>query len=176
MPLAHALLGGSLVAALHTQPRQRRFWWSLFVGAVFANAADFDFLLVFALHSKAWHRGFTHSLVFALLIYLLIAVGLGRRRWKEALAFGLAFASHGVLDNVTSKVGGGVELFWPFASDRLILGWQGLSEVPSKMTTVEILQALALELALFAPPLIALLVWRRARAQRETAVEVGHVR
>ena len=174
MPLAHGLLGAGLVVALHPRPLTRRFGLPffidpVFIGMVLANSADFDFLLVFTLHSKAWHRGFTHSLVFALFIVALFLLLLGRRRLAEALAYGLAYASHVLLDYGTSRVSDGVELLWPFTRERMKLGWHGLSEEPSKLTAAEILAALALELALFAPLLLGALLWRRARAKRARA-------
>ena len=166
LPTAHGLLGAGLVAALHPRPVSGRRAVPLLVGALLANAADLDFVLVFALGSKAWHRGFTHSLAFALAVTLALALSLGKRRLREAVAYGLAFASHGVLDFLTAKDGGGVELLWPFAGERLRLGWWGLSEVPSRLPPAGVLRALVIEIALFAPPLLAVLVLRRAAAKR----------
>ena len=166
LPVAHGLLGASIVAALHRQPWLNRHPIPLLVGALLANAADLDFLVVFALHSKAWHRGFSHSIMFGLFACVFSALLLGKRQLKEATAYGLAFASHGVLDYATSKHGGGVELLWPFSGERLILGWWGLSEVPSRLTRVEILESLAVESALFTPLLVAVVLLRRALAKR----------
>ena len=166
LPVAHGLLGAGLVAALHARPASGRRAVPLLVGALLANAADLDFVLVLALGSRAWHRGFTHSLAFALVVTLMLALSLGARRLRDALTYGLAFASHGVLDFLTAKEGGGVELFWPFAGERLRLGWWGLSEVPSRLPPAGVLRALALEVALFAPPLLAVLLLRKAAAKR----------
>lgn len=126
----------------------------LVTGALLANAADFDFALVFVLHSKAWHRGFSHSIMFALVVGLAFVLLLGRRRIREAFACGAGFASHSVLDYVTTKEGGGVELLWPFSSERLVFGWAGLSELPSRMAPTEIAASLVLELMLFTPLLL----------------------
>lgn len=164
LPIAHGLVGASLVAAVLPRTSARRYALSLAAGAVLANAADLDFGLVFALHSRAWHRGFTHSLAFALVVGLVLLASLGRRRAAQAVAYALAFASHALLDFSTTKFGGGVELLWPFSADRLALGWRGLSELPSRLPPAEILRALCLEFALFAPPLIILLLLRRRAA------------
>ena len=166
LPVAHGLLGASVTAALHPHPAPDRDYRPLLVGALLANAADLDFLLVFALHSKAWHRGFSHSIVFALFVCVFSAVLLGKPRLRAAVAYGLAFASHGVLDYLTTKEGGGVELMWPFSGERLIFGWRGLSETPSRLTRVEILEAVAVEFALFTPLLLGALLLRRALARR----------
>jgi inner membrane protein len=161
LPIAHALVGASLAAALHTRPDSLRYRVALISGAILANAPDLDFVLVFTLHSRAWHRGFTHSLVFAGFVCLLFVVTLGKRNLRDALAYGLAFASHGLLDFLTTKAGGGVELFWPFSAERLLLGWAGLSELPSKLPPFTILKWLSVEFAIFAPVLLAVLFWRR---------------
>jgi membrane-bound metal-dependent hydrolase YbcI (DUF457 family) len=159
LPVAHGLLGASIVAALGRTPAERSFK-ALVAGALLANAADLDFALAFALHSRAWHRGFSHSIAFSLVVCLVLVLALGRRRVMEAVAYGLAYASHGILDYLTTKEGGGVELLWPFSSERLVFGWMGLSELPSRMPAVEVVKSLVLEFALFAP-LLALTVGLR---------------
>jgi len=168
LPIAHALVGASLAAAIHTgQPCSLRYRVALISGALLANAPDLDFFLVFTLHSKAWHRGFTHSLVFAGLVCLLFILTLGRRRLRDGLAYGLAFASHGIVDFLTTKAGGGVELFWPFSAERLALGWVGLSELPSRLPPLDVLKWLLVEFCLFAPVLLAVL-FRRHMVERRT--------
>jgi membrane-bound metal-dependent hydrolase YbcI (DUF457 family) len=143
------------------------------LGAFLANAADFDFLLVFTLGSRAWHRGFSHSLIFASIVCLVFMLLIGRNRLREAISYGLAFASHSILDYVTTKEGGGVELLWPFSSERLGLEWIGLSELPSKLSAMEIIRALIVEFLIFAP-LLALIVglskYARGRSTRESAI------
>lgn len=174
LPIAHALVGASLAAAVHTQPRSLRYRVALISGAILANAPDLDFFLVFALHNRAWHRGFTHSLVFAGLVCLFFVLILGRRRLRDALAYGLAFASHGILDFLTTKAGGGVELFWPFSAERLLLGWAGLSELPSRLPPLTIFKWLLVELAIFAPIFLLVLFWRRTVERRaETTAPAG---
>jgi inner membrane protein len=164
MPVAHSLVGASLVAAVLPRAGRARYWVWLAAGAVLANAADFDFFLVIVFRSRAWHRGFTHSLVFALAVFLCLLLALGRRRAREAAAFGLAYASHVLLDFATTKNGGGLELFWPFSTDRLGLRWWGLSELPSRLPPADILKCLSLEFVLFAPPLLLLILLRRGQA------------
>ena len=161
LPVAHALVGASVVAAMERGWTSRRTCLHMLLAALLANAADLDFLLVYAQGSKTWHRAFTHSLVFSLFIFVLLALWLGRQRLKTAAAFGIAFGSHAVLDFVTTKEGSGIELFWPFSEKRVMLGWWGLSEWPSRMTASQITQALAFEFALFAPVLLTIMFLRR---------------
>jgi membrane-bound metal-dependent hydrolase YbcI (DUF457 family) len=166
LPAAHGLLGASIVAAVHPQPT-KRYFMPLLVGAFLANAADLDFFLVFTFHSRAWHRGFSHSITLALFVCLISVLSLGKRHIREAIAYGLAFTSHGILDYMTTKEGGGVELLWPFSSDRLVLGWVGLSELPSSLPALQIVKSLVMEFALFTPLLILMIglrkyVWKEA--------------
>jgi membrane-bound metal-dependent hydrolase YbcI (DUF457 family) len=161
MPVAHSLVGAGLVAAVLPRAGRARYWVWLAAGAVLANAADLDLLLVVLFRSRAWHRGFTHSLAFALVVFACLLVAFGRVRAREAAAFGLAYASHVLLDFATTMQGGGLELFWPFSTDRLGLRWWGLSELPSSLPAAEILKALSLEFVLFAPPLLFLILLRR---------------
>lgn len=172
LPVAHSLFGASLVAAVLPRAGRARYWAALAAGAVLANAADLDFILVFAFRSRAWHRGFTHSLAFALVVFVCLLLALGWRRAREAAAFGLAYASHVVLDFATTKAGGGLELLWPFAADRLGLRWWGLSELPSRLPVAEILKYLSLEFVLFAPPLFFLILLRRGIFRRASAAGV----
>lgn len=165
LPVAHGLLGACIVAALHEKPTRIRYSLSLLAGALLANAADLDFLLVAVLQSKSWHRGFTHSILFSLMMCLLFLFVLRNARIRNALGYGLAFASHGLLDYLTTKNGSGVELLWPFSTARLKLGWSGLSEVPSRLAWIEILQTLALETAIFSVLFIAILLVRSLLAK-----------
>ena len=166
LPVAHGLLGASLVAAVLPRERTRRYALSLAAGAFLANAADLDFGLVFALHSRGWHRGFTHSLAFALAVGLAFFVALGRARAAKAAAYGLAYASHAALDFATTKFGGGLELLWPFTAERFALGRLGLSEIPSRVPPAGIVRYLVVEFVIFAPPLLALLLWRKKRSRQ----------
>jgi inner membrane protein len=168
-PVAHSLVGASLVAALVPRAGRARYWVLLAAGAVVANAADLDFLLVFVFRSRAWHRGFTHSLVFALAVLVCLLLALGRRRAREAAGLGLAYVSHVLLDFATTKETGGLELLWPFSLDRLGLRWWGLSEMPSRLPPAEILKSLSLEFVLFAPPLLLLILLRRGVFRRAAA-------
>jgi membrane-bound metal-dependent hydrolase YbcI (DUF457 family) len=156
LPIAHSLFGASLVAAVHPEPK-KRYFVPLLTGAFLANAPDFDFLLVFLLGSREWHRGFTHSILFAFALYVVFLWFYGRKRLREATAYALAYTSHCFLDFITTKNGGGVELLFPFSSERFFSGWIGLSEGPSKMMFGEILKALSLEFAIFFPILLSML-------------------
>jgi hypothetical protein len=77
----------------------------------------------------------------------------------------LALLSHGLLDFTTTRAGGGVELLWPFTSERFKLGLIGLSEFGLKHQTrleslMEMLKGCALELLIFGPVFLAILLFR----------------
>jgi len=160
LPVAHGLLGASIIAAVHPRPTNRYFL-PLVTGALLANAADFDFLPAILFHSKTWHRGFSHSITLAVFVCLIFVVCLGWQHITQAVAYGLAFASHGILDYVTTKEGGGVALLWPFSSARIGLGWVGLSELPSRLPALGIVKALAVEFLLFTPLLLLVICSRK---------------
>lgn len=162
LPFAHGLLGASIVAAIHPKPFDK-YYFPVILGGFLANAADFDFALVFLLHSKEFHRGFTHSIFFAVLVISIFLLILGWKKHREAVAYGLAFASHFILDFVTTKIGGGLELYFPVSKERFGLGIFGLSEVPSKMTIFEIFQTIGLELSIFAPILVLIFFLKRKK-------------
>ena len=155
----------SLVTALHPRPFARR-GLPLYVGAALANAPDLDFLSSIATHTRVWHRGFTHSLVFAFAVALCLLICLGWRRRREAITYGLAFASHGPLDFATTKIGAGVELLWPFTNEKYGLRVWSLSELPSLAPSLVMLRFLAVESAIFLP-LFLLIYFLRRRASDE---------
>ncbi len=163
LPIAHGLLGASIVAAIHPAPT-RRFYLPLLIGAVAANAADFDFALSLLTGSKGWHRGLTHSLFFALLVILITLVSRGESLFRGSLAYGLAYTSHFLLDFATTKQGDGVEFLFPLTDERFGLRLCGLSELPSKLSPIEILGSLGLEFLIFAPVFLTILWIRFASA------------
>ena len=73
-------------------------------------------------YSSIWgHRGWTHSLAFAVVFGALVAWLFYRQDkdwWKMALWFILATASHPLLDMLTTG-GMGCALWWPLSEERL---------------------------------------------------------
>ena len=87
---------------------------------------DFDLLLVwmFDVSMSVYHRTFTHSLLFVLLVAALWLAARPKR--LQTVSFGLVFlvvASHGFLDMLCTAdaTDHGVMLFWPLTEHRL--GW-----------------------------------------------------
>lgn len=116
------------------------------------------------------HRGFTHSLLFAFVVPLLVA-WLGHKRFKASLAHCWAFLtvsllSHSLLDSITTG-GKGVGWLWPWSDERFFAPWQVIKVAPfalSRYTTPYGHQVILSELMWVWLPgvvVMGLLWWRR---------------
>lgn len=159
-PVSHALVGASVVAAIHPQPA-KRYFLPIFIGGFLSIIPDFDFLLVLIFGSYELHRGFTHSLLLAFIVTAVFVLSFGKQRIREALAYGLAFASHSILDYMTTKDGDAVALLSPFSDERFCFGQWGFSESPEWYLPMEIISSVAQEFIIFAPPLLLILILRK---------------
>ncbi|WP_262694227.1 metal-dependent hydrolase [Kordiimonas aquimaris] len=78
------------------------------------------------------HRGFTHSITFALLCGLATAVFAEQLNTSKKTAFILVFIStisHGLLDSLTNG-GLGIAFFWPLDNARYFLPWHPIEVSP----------------------------------------------
>ena len=83
------------------------------------------------------HRGFTHSIVFALVVGAAAALLCGPLQATPLAAFAVVFlaaASHGVLDAMTTG-GLGVAFFSPFSNRRYFLPWRAIVVSPIGVTS-----------------------------------------
>ena len=84
-------------------------------------------------YGSQWgHRGFTHSLVFALCLASLLTFFHRQLQSKPWAVFWLCFvscASHAFLDAMTNG-GLGVALYWPFSSGRIFLPFRPIQVSP----------------------------------------------
>lgn len=117
LPIAHGLIGASIVALALRDASPLRNWKPLLFGAAIAASPDLDYFL-----QTSSHRGITHSLIFAAFVSLA-CFGIWRKS-NLRLAIGCAVAafSHGLLDYATTKAMPGVELLWPLSRRRFGLG------------------------------------------------------
>jgi len=111
----------------------------LAAGVVASMLPDLDVLAFhFGLpYSDPWsHRGFSHSLFFAL---VLAAVGTGFARslaatpWKTFWFLFIATASHGILDAFTNG-GLGIALLWPFSDERFFAPLRPVEVAPLSLS------------------------------------------
>ncbi|MGH8109698.1 MAG: metal-dependent hydrolase [Arenimonas sp.] len=91
-----------------------------------ADVIGFKFGIEYA--SQFGHRGFTHSICFALILGLLAMFAHKKLDCSRLAAFafvGACAASHGLLDMLTDG-GLGIALFWPFDNTRYFFPWTGI--------------------------------------------------
>src|SRR5690349_12564603 len=166
LPIAHSLIGASVVTLSGPQRPLKEDWRLILFGAFLAISPDFDFFFIWVLHvGRGWHRTISHSIFFALLFTLLMLLVTGFSRLRMALACGAALMSHGILDYLCTRDGGGVGLFWPFSNERLKFGVFDISDLPHGITLTELVKDGLIELMIFAPILLAALMMRKYLAQ-----------
>jgi membrane-bound metal-dependent hydrolase YbcI (DUF457 family) len=154
LPIAHGLIGASIVAAMLPDASPLRNRKPLLFGAAVASCPDLDYFF-----GTSSHRGITHSIIFAAILSLVCFAF-----WKAAnirAAIGLAGAafSHALLDFATTKTMPGVELLWPFSTRRFGLGlvdYYRLTGVDPvfflyKDVLVDLLKMALIELVIFLP-------------------------
>ena len=158
LPVAHSLLGATLANSFlpADNPNRMRV---LLLCALVSIAPDFDFLpiILFDL-DRTFHRGFSHSPFFAILVGSTIFLIVGRRRWPEAILYTCAMLSHGLLDAITAVKGQGVALLWPLSDDRFKLSAIPLFEISYSTPIRSVFAKLAVEMVIF-----GILFWSTAR-------------
>jgi inner membrane protein len=103
-------------------------------GIIASMLPDADVILfrLGATYDTAWsHRGFSHSLAFAIFLGLIAAIAL-RRVARPLVAFGfvaIAAASHGLLDMMTNG-GHGIAILWPVTDQRYFFDWRPIRVAP----------------------------------------------
>ena len=165
LPLAHALVGGSISVALWPARMRAGVRRAMGVGALLAVCPDADYLLG-RLHvlGWGWHHGFTHSVAFAVIVGAAASWALGLRGWRGALACVLPVLSHPLLDYLITE-SPGVALWWPVTAQRYKLGIDELSyyhliEAPRR--ALALAKLCAVEVLVFGPMLaFAVLASRR---------------
>lgn len=170
LPIAHGLLGASVVEALRpsSRPRSAKL---LLLGALLAISPDFDYALNWLrIAWGGWHHGFTHSIPFALVLGLvLIAIF---RDWhvRSYLVFTLAYVSHALLDFMFTE-SRGIALWWPFTNYRYKARLPGpidyaWNDASLSAMLVDLLKLCLMELVIFGPILLAV-IWIRSAFTRE---------
>jgi inner membrane protein len=145
-PIAHSLMG-CVIARSSSRPYFEKPWQLAIFCAALANLPDSDYFFGIVQDApNLYHRQFTHSLGFAVLIGL--ACGLffkirGRRFWPMFYLAGLSCFSHVVLDffgNDTSSPLGVIAL-WPVSSEYFMSPVTIFSNLVKGDTLVELIKA-----------------------------------
>jgi membrane-bound metal-dependent hydrolase YbcI (DUF457 family) len=116
-PLGHSAIGLATYHTIDTSPRGSSRWKVLAFIVVLANLPDVDTIagLVLAGNGDLYHRGPTHSLVFAFLAGYLASHAWRLGRFIPRLRFSLCFLivfSHVIADMTLTE--SPVSLLWPF--------------------------------------------------------------
>lgn len=137
--ITHSFVGAAMSATyvLTVEPMPKRFWILSAVLAALPDADALGFKLGVPYESFFGHRGFSHSLIFALVLGLLTVVIFFRRTaplfsrkwWLLVGYFFLVTASHAVLDAMTTG-GLGVALLSPFDLSRIFFPWRPIKVSP----------------------------------------------
>jgi membrane-bound metal-dependent hydrolase YbcI (DUF457 family) len=161
LPIAHGLLGAAIVTAMLPDGcAPARNWKPLLLGAALASAPDLDYFL-----KTSQHRGFTHSIIFALIVGCACFAVRGATNIRLTIAYAAAALSHCLLDFATTKAMPGVELFWPITTRRFGLGiidyyrLTGVDPVHflSQDVSADLLKMAELELLIFVPVFLLVL-------------------
>jgi membrane-bound metal-dependent hydrolase YbcI (DUF457 family) len=176
-PLGHSLAGLAIQFA-STGTRVRRTWPSTLLLIALANIPDIDFLPGYAIgRPAAYHWGPTHSFTAAVLVGGIAGLVLGAKNGRYLVSSILttsAYASHIMLDLLfgqTRSPSLGLQVFWPFSTERFLLPWHVFRMAPisinaSPITTlfsVEMLPVIARELIVMLP--VVFLSWVLARTR-----------
>ena len=173
LPIAHGLLGATVVVAL----RRSSEWRSpkmLLLGAFLAISPDFDYALNWLrIDWGGWHHGFTHSIPFALVVGFVVIAIFRDWRVRSYLVFTGAYVSHTLLDLMFTE-SRGVALWWPFTNYRYKLRLPGPIEYSWSHATVldtllDVLKICLAELLIFGPILLLVIRIRYRSAQRLSA-------
>ena len=149
-----ATLGHIAAGMAAARAHEGRFSWKAAVAfSTFSFVPDLDVIAFrFGIpYSSQWgHRGFTHSIAFALAMGL--AGWLLTRSRKSALALLIVVVSHPLLDMLTDG-GLGVALFWPLTNERYFFPWTPLPVAPigKGMASARGLYVMVVEAAAFLP-------------------------
>jgi inner membrane protein len=113
-----------------------RFWTLSVVCALLPDVDVIGYFLGIRYGNILGHRGFTHSLLFALVIAVLVTVTafpaiqrFSKHWWLLMGCFFVSIASHGVLDAMTNG-GYGIAFFSPFSDVRYFLPWRPIEVAP----------------------------------------------
>lgn len=130
--IGHIAVGMTVAPHLLQECANRRavINYSLLAVSV-AWAADLDAIgyLLGVPYASAWgHRGATHSLLFAGIIALVVAITfapLRKKFWRSFMSLCFLTVSHPLLDMLTDG-GLGVALWWPLSEARYFFDWRPL--------------------------------------------------
>ncbi len=143
----------------------------LAVGAVLGVCPDVDYVLNWLrVLGRGWHHGFTHSVVFALVVGIVVSWVFGVRGWRGMLVCAGAVLSHLLLDYLFTD-SRGIALCWPVTDQRFKLGipeWSYYQFAKGSPGLLGFVKLSVIELFVFGP-IFAISVWCSRRRYRVAA-------
>ena len=114
-------------------PDKKVLFWCLLL-SILPDADVLSFKLGIAYEHPLGHRGFTHSILFVLIISPLVSFIVfneesRKTKYKLTLVFALSLFSHAILDALTNG-GLGVGFFIPFDNNRYFFPWTPIEVSP----------------------------------------------
>ncbi|AXT50061.1 metal-dependent hydrolase [Aquimarina sp. BL5] len=131
----HALTAYALGKGFSKEMITWKFWLLGIICSILPDADVIGFKFGIAYEDFWGHRGFSHSLVFALLLGILVTLIfynkkiLSRAGLALIIYFTICTASHGILDAMTSG-GLGIAFFSPFDNTRYFFPWRPIQVSP----------------------------------------------
>jgi membrane-bound metal-dependent hydrolase YbcI (DUF457 family) len=143
-----------------------------------ANLPDLDFVMELGFRANELHRGFSHSLLTAVLVSVTLSVvwRIVPSFWRSALLYFAAYGSHLLIDICTgthlgwTHTGYGIPLFWPwqqqFASP-LILAFGVRHANLAALFSIDNLRSCTYELFVCgAVTIVLFILWKQKRNSR----------
>lgn len=130
--LSHPAIPLAIAVAASTKVIPPRLLIAGIIASIVPDADVLSLKFGIAHEHDLGHRGFTHSLLFAISLGLLAAWAARALHTSRLTAFvfiTLAAASHGLLDMLTNG-GSGIALFWPLSSERYFFPWSVIEVSP----------------------------------------------
>jgi inner membrane protein len=177
---SHAVVGLGLARLYTTKPMPWAYWG---LAAILPIVPDLDVFSSSAYGTWLGHRGFTHSLIFALAVGMIVSAAAFRyfqvRWWTLAVLFFLMIASHGLLDALT-RGGENIPIFWPLGGRYGNWGLIPVSDIALELPDPRYSRAIRGELLWVCLPtglLVGLVMayrrWKRDALDREKGKEIG---
>jgi len=183
-PIAHSFAGLWTFFYLRARSKaQTMAQWRYYVPRLgllimLANAPDLDFLITPGFPNNGLHRGFTHSLIVAILIALSLSCvwRITPGFWRSASLYFTAYGSHLLIDLFTgtkigwTNSGSGLQLFWPWAEKissplTLIIGVHH-KDMAALFSVANIWSCTYELLVCGAITLVVLVLWKRKQRSR----------
>jgi inner membrane protein len=180
MPTAftHGFVALALGKTAAARKMPLRFWVLSVLSAVLPDADVIGFRYGIRYGDLLGHRGFSHSLLFALLLGMLVVFlafrdvpKFSKKWWGLTAYFFVVTASHGLLDAMTTG-GLGIGFFIPFDGTRYFLPWRPIHVAPirlSRFFSASTVQVLTSEFIWVWIPAMVLMcgawAWRKKRGR-----------